>query len=66
MDWVANVLKEMIDRNSKVVSVKESTVTKYMDELRTQCTHMVWQKSLCNPWYTDEQGRNVSMYKQLK
>lgn len=61
MDWVAKVLKKMIDRDAKVVSIKESMVENYMEELRTQCRLMVWQASLCNPWYTDEQGRNVSM-----
>jgi len=62
MDWVATVLKKMIDRDAKVVSIKESMVENYMEELRQQCRLMVWQASLCNPWYTDEQGRNVSIY----
>lgn len=62
MDWVVNCLLERRKRNAKSVAVKTSTVDNYMNELRDQLKGMVWDAASCSPWYTDELGRNVSMY----
>lgn len=61
MEWVVSCLRKMIDRKAKVVSINESAVRNYMKQLRDQFRLMVWDASLCSPWYTDELGRNVSM-----
>jgi hypothetical protein len=62
MEWIIQVLREKIRRNSQVVCVKEEAEIEYRRMLNRKMKEHVWGVEKCGTWYEDEYGTNLVIF----
>jgi hypothetical protein len=62
MEWICNVIKEKMQRDVKVVSVKKEAEDEYRSELNEKLKEFVWGTENCSSWHHDEYGNNIATY----
>ncbi|KAG4073235.1 hypothetical protein HA402_008581 [Bradysia odoriphaga] len=56
VDFMINLIREMINRDSKFVAVKEHVEEKYMASMKTKMRETVWGTEKCGSWYANNAG----------
>lgn len=56
VEFMINVIREMIKRDAKCVTIKEHAEEQYMKSMKEQMKKTVWGTEKCGSWYANDAG----------
>lgn len=56
VEFMINVVREMIRRNAKYVAVKEDAEERFMETMKEEMKETVWGTERCGSWYANDAG----------
>lgn len=56
VEFMINVIREMIIRDAKYVAIKEHVEEEYMQSMKEEMTKTVWGTEKCGSWYANGAG----------
>lgn len=59
---VIQAIREMMNRNAKMINVKVSAEDEFMDKLRTNLNNTVWKREHCGSWYVNSKGDVTALW----
>lgn len=62
MNYIVQLIAEMVRRNSKVLELKKSTEETDMTRLDKRMKKMVWGNATCGSWYANSDGLNTTLW----
>jgi len=62
VNFMINVIREMTQRNAKVVNVKVSAEDEFMDKLKVDLENTVWKREKCGSWYANPRGEITTLW----
>ena len=64
VNFMLNTVREMMQRNAKVINVKVSAEDEFMDKLKRDLKGTVWNEEECGSWYANPRGVITYMWVQ--
>jgi len=62
VDFAIQIIREMMERGSRSVAVKQSTEEEFMEEVEEQLNKTVWKQGNCDSWYANAQGKITTLW----